>query len=279
MVIEGDCGTSAEEHTVNAEITSWGDGVDACVGKMTWTMNLDSPNGFVNLGTTFIEAYLLLDKPATMYGDGVPAEVLRFLTQKARVLRATTPEDVAVAVTNYTHTDHRLRYHTEGGAPSYEAGRFGGSDFSVVDYALRKHNVVNCYDQAAAVQSLSGAVGPVITWIYMGPYGYINPTKLIGVKGLCNNPFFEISVPPDPPRVDRNDPCRRAFGNHAFCSLSSKIFDACAGPKRGTETKAEYIANAIDHITTLNIGKPYPGTEADANERPGVTSTNTGCSV
>jgi hypothetical protein len=38
-----------------------------------------------------------------------------------------------------------------------------------------------------------GSVRP--TWLYMGPYGYINETFLVGV-GACNNPFFDSNGTP-----------------------------------------------------------------------------------
>jgi hypothetical protein len=90
---------------------------------------------------------------------------------------------------------------------------------------------------------LAGAVGTLLEWRFLRPFGFIQGTNLIGV-GLCNNPFFEAN------QSDRftqpHDPKRTHFGNHAFCRLGSQGLDACAGPHTGTETEAEYVKASID---------------------------------
>lgn len=161
LQIEGACPTGAGTHTVDAVISAWSDAVDGLVGKIIWTMTTSSPAGRWNLGATFVELYTLLDKPASMYGNGVPAEVLRLLCQKARVKGKKTAVEVAAAVTKYIHGTHRLRYDTVEGGSSYgidgvqNQGHANYPDtpiasFDVVDFALRRDVKVNCYDQAAA---------------------------------------------------------------------------------------------------------------------------------
>ena len=276
LIIKGTCPTAVGKHTVDATITAWADAIDAQVGKMAWFIHLKDPAVTWSLGSTFVEVYLLMDKPAKMYSGGVPAEALRFLTLKAKVLGKKTAHEVGIAVTTYLHSSHGMKYDVTGGASFFDARQRSTSNFSVVNYAFKQQETVNCYDQAAAVQSLSGAVGAVIGWIFMQPYGYINPTSLVGVKGICNNPFYLADPPHNTnlPHIAATDPRRTAFYNHAYCSLAGNIFDACAGPHLGTENLDQYISAAIDHKTALNASSSmYPGTAASANSYPGVVST------
>jgi hypothetical protein len=46
--------------------------------------------------------------------------------------------------------------------------------------------------------------------------------------------------------TDGSGRSRSKFVNHAFAELDSKIFDACAGPKIGTEDRAGYVGSVID---------------------------------
>lgn len=281
--IEGTCPTGAGTHKVDAIINDWSDAVDGLVGKITWTMTTSSPAGNWYLGATFVELYMLLRKPARMYdANGVPAEVLRLLCQKAKVKGKRTAAEVGAAVAKYIHGDHGLRYDTVEGGSAYLIYPVAPiASFPVVDCALRKKVKINCYDQAAAVQSLAGALGPEVQWVFMSPYGFINPTRLVGVKGRCNNPFFRNPTYTDLPYIrDPRDERRSAFGNHAFCSLESKILDACAGPHLGTESLIQYIVVAVDSTTPLNhLYRGLPGTARDATGYPGVITTESTCSV
>ena len=81
----------------------------------------------------------------------------------------------------------------------------------------------------------------------MDPFGYINPTYLVGITSLCNNPFFEGAGQPQ--LVDVYAAWRTSFGNHAFVTLAGKVDDATGGPYLGTDTEAQYINNAIDKST------------------------------
>ena len=82
------------------------------------------------------------------------------------------------------------------------------------------------------------------------------------------------------PFIDPDDPRRSAFGNHAFCSLSSQILDACAGPHLGTETLQQYVDAAIDHTTKLNkLYSGLPGKATSAAFPAGIVSTNTTSSI
>jgi len=116
--------------------------------------------------------------------------------------------------------------------------------------------IVNCYDQAYAVITLAAAVGIETSWVFMQPYGFINLTNLVGV-GTCNNPFYNsdpmvMRKPKTPPGTKPTDLVhvpgtgRSYFWNHAFVNYIGKIYDACAGPHRGTEYPDEYVKDAID---------------------------------
>jgi hypothetical protein len=155
-----------------------------------------------------------------------------------------------------------------------------GGDMALLDYIRGVHKTVNCYDQAGAIQALCGAVGVAITWVYLEPYGYIKPTQLIGVGGGadCNNPFFMsngsrrlmvgfdrdweqkgISLYDPYLRflLENQWPDRTSFGNHAFGAIGYNIYDACAGPHTGSESGAQYCANAIDTTTTIYSYKKW----------------------
>jgi hypothetical protein len=129
----------------------------------------------------------------------------------------------------------------------------------------------NCYDQAGAVESLCGAAGIIVEWIYLDPYGFIKPTNLLGY-GMCNNPFFLDPASPTKKMMGINDGGRTSFGNHAFSRWSLKILDACAGPHVGTESDSEYVDNSIDDQTTLyRLYSGFrPGKAADMGTCAGV---------
>jgi hypothetical protein len=123
----------------------------------------------------------------------------------------------------------------------------------------------NCYDQAAALQALAGAVGIKLEWLFLDPFGFIKTTNLLGV-GSCNNPFFKSNSTPKV--IAQNNPNRTDFGNHAFCELNSKIWDACAGPHVGTEDRQQYLTASIDPTNHLS----HPGGKiTDITSETGIT--------
>ncbi len=228
---------------------------------------------------TRLELFFIYKKPALFFTNGVWVETLRFLFEKAGVKGNKDPAKTAEKITKYCHSSHGLEYHTAGGAPKYCSSDSGGN-FELKKYMSKtKGNVINCYDQAAAVQAFCGALGIQSTWIYMNPYGFINKLALVGI-GSCNNPFFKL----DPnhistkPVVTMKTPLNRKtvtisigsdsiaytslectdgklrtyFGNHAFIKLdqNNNILDACAGPAQGTENLSGYASTAIDKNST-----------------------------
>lgn len=271
LAIEGSCPTGAGEHTVAAKFTEPPDEIASYRGKIGWGLEVASVSMTVNLGTSLAEVYFILAKPTAPYRAGVWAEALRFLCGKVGVNGSKDPNDAAAKVTRYCHSGHRLRYDTFQGAPYYGVSQLGGS-FGLLDYMTRSHAVCNCYDQAAAVQALTGALGVSLGWRYLDPYGYINTTNLVGV-GPCNNPFFGADEKKKV--VPTHSPDRSGFGNHAFVAVGSgNILDACAGPHTGSETPAQYVTASIDTTPTLYGSGFRPGTAGDIIPGAGVTDVS-----
>lgn len=264
---EASCPTSAGKHTVTLKIET-GKKVGSFIADIDWSMSVDDPGVTVGLGKTWVEVYFTLGPPAKMFPKGVPAEVLRFLYKRVRITGAEKPDEVCAKVTAHCHWSQGLKYDIDEGRSYYGSHPISPPNFGLSDYLVRSKPAANCYDQAAAVQSLCGAVGVDVGWLFMDPYGYIETTHLLGIAGKCNNPFWLDPSKPYKPLMGRDEKGRTSFGNHAFDTLDAKIFDACAGPHVGSESLAQYIAAAIDHKTKL---QPPPGNIGNVYPCPGVT--------
>lgn len=241
LEITGDSPLGAGEHMVSARVAELPDEIQWVRGGLEWSLTASSPELTIAVGSTPVEVFFVLDKPIKPFeAKGVWAETLRFLCSKAGVVGTKTGAKVADQVARYCHTRHGLHYDTEKGAANYGEPE---DHFELKNYMIRKYPRCNCYDQASAVQVLSGALGVQLDWRFLKPFGFIKPTNLIGV-GLCNNPFYEAN------NSDRftqpHDPKRTSFGNHAFCRLGTQALEACAGPHTGTETEKEYVEASID---------------------------------
>jgi hypothetical protein len=272
LQIEGTCPTAVGEHTVSATIKNLPDAIQWYRGNVPWNLAAPDYGSTITLtNATRLETFVVLDTPAALYDPpGVWVEALRFLCEKTGVIGLKTDAQVADRLATYFHGSHGLRYDTTRGAPKYGAGGSGGT-FKLASYMNAASTVVNCYDQASAMQSFCGAVGTKATWYYLAPFGYINTTNLIGV-GSCNNPFYGSNG--STAVVSADDPLRTAFGNHAFCGLASKVLDACAGPHTGAESKAQYCMASIDSTPSLYVkygGAVRPGTAGDITEPGGIT--------
>jgi hypothetical protein len=294
LQMEGDFTLNAGEQTVSLQITNMPSAVNWYRGDVAW--KVQTSQGTVDLqGTTRLEMFVVLNKPSKLYDDtgGVWAEALRFLGEKASVLGAATESRALDQITTYLHWNHGLIYETAQGATKfgkkYEFDGTGGV-FRLMYYMnppSSPNNQANCYDQAAGIQSLAGALGVSCEWVFLQPYGYINETHLLGIPGKCNNPFFNgfgdvknssgqwVVMPFDSSPLCAWDEIatytcagRSGFGNHAFIRSNGLIFDACAEPHLGTETLDQYILKAIDARPEL-YGKPgrpqAPGTSASTN--------------
>jgi hypothetical protein len=311
LEIRGQLPVAVGMQTASATITAPPPGIAWYKGDMAWGVDVPGCGSFT-LGTTRVEIFFVLDTPIPVYqsGVGVWVEALRLLCQQAAVLGLTVKRDAAAAVARFCHSGHGLRYDTHNGAPSYGVSGSGGS-FDLDRYIQRAASSCNCYDQAAAVQSLSGALGVGTGWDYLEPFGYLKTTDLVGV-GQCNNPFFDSNG--SQPVVGANDASRTSFGNHAFCQYqapasgggtapAAQVLDACAGPHLATESGGQYCTAGIDSETDTqkyqtdrdsmvnnwiasNSGAPpdvianvraaaaahwHPGTGADIQSKAGVT--------
>jgi Domain of unknown function (DUF4150) len=261
--MEGPCPTAAGEHSVTATIKKVPDSVQWFRGDVGWGLNVPDMEASIALeNPTRLEVFVVLDTPMSFYTAGVWTEALRFLCGKVGVVGSTTPKDVAAIVTAYCHSHHTMKYDTVQGKSKNFADNehsYQGGNFLLHNYILIAQQVVNCYDQAGAVQSLCGAVGVKIGWLFLQPFGFINDTHLIGVPGLCNNPFFSAPWYTKTPHTDINDPRRSSFGNHAFCDLASEVYDACAKPHVGGESHQAYCQSSIDYVTTLYTAEDPAG--------------------
>jgi hypothetical protein len=203
-----------------------------------------------------LEMFVICDSPAGVYREGVWVEALRLMFKRAGVAGLQNADSISAHVTRYCHTKHGMRYETKRGRSGFGVNGHGGA-FKLMNYIKKARNVVNCYDQAAAVQSLCSCLGVRVDWVFQDPFGYINTTNLVGV-GQCNNPFYESTDERTGHYLYTNKPVvkpgdkRSAFGNHAFVETASKyIRDACAGPHVAGEILRSYFEAAIDLDATL----------------------------
>jgi hypothetical protein len=242
---EGDCPLGAGEHIVVAELKDVPDAFNGFSGNMGWTLEGSELSAALN--GTRVEVFFIYANPHKAYKDGVWVEALRFLATRPLLRGTGKPADAAAKVVRYCHGHHGLKYDNLGGGGSQYGVSNDGGTFRLSGYMERDEEYANCYDQAGAVESLCGAAGIIVEWIYLEPYGFMKPTNLLGY-GLCNNPFFMRS---SDKIVGINEESRWPFHNHAFSRLAAKMLDACAGPHVGTESAAEYIDSSIDDQTTL----------------------------
>jgi len=213
LEIEGSCPLAAGEHTVSAQIKELPEKITYFHGLLNWRMEA-SDIGQVAMNGTLVELFFVLAQPDRAYTPGVWVEALRIVCLRGPVTGLGKDEDVrAVAnITRYCHTHHGMRYDCYIGA-SHFGVRWSGGTFELWNYIHKTGLIVNCYDQAAAVQSLSGCLGIRSTWISLESYGFIRETDLVG-WGMCNNPFFKGDTAVQ--RIGQNDAARTAFNHHTL---------------------------------------------------------------
>lgn len=260
LQFSGNCPTTVGEHAVTLKIDSLPNKLAHYEGDMTWRLKT-SDEDIILTNRPRAELFVVLDKPEAFYVQGAWAEALRFLFKKAKVDGLADAQHAAAKITTYCHTGHGMKYDTSQGAPHFSGWQaIHGGAFDLMHY-IRKLPVdpsvddgvtVNCYDQAAAVQSLGGVIGVKISSVFQAPFGFIKTTNLVGV-GACNNPFFRSNG--STKEIDPLSPQRTSFGNHAFTSLGGKIHDACAGPHIGTETIRQYLEASIDAQRTITSAR------------------------
>lgn len=244
--ISGNCPVSDGEHLVALTITNPPVSCAHIEGDAVWLLDVNTEGIKPLKEKSRLEVFFILDRPAVFYSQGAWVEALRLAFKSAGVAGLSDDTKVVGAITKYCHSGHGMKYDTISGGSKFNALPTGGSNFELMKYISRtgsQRNIVNCYDQAAAVQSFSGVLGVNVDWYFLQPYGYILRTNLVGV-GQCNNPFFDSNGSKAIEVV--GPPIRTGFGNHAFIGLRTKIYDACAGLHIGTETLRQYMKAAID---------------------------------
>ena len=249
LTFEAQCPASAGTHELEIVVKDMPKTISHFEGDAAWTLSTTASLCALKRSTR-LEMFVVLKKPLPFYKTGVWAEALRFLFKKASMANLKKEDEIAAAITRHCHTTHGMTYDTLEGGTQFNAGQRGTASFRLMNYMAKqgkKANTVNCYDQAAAIQALAGAMGIGLDWIFLDPYGWIKPANLVGV-GLCNNPFFMSNG--SKKLMGAADPDRTGFGNHAFARLSSSILDACAGPHKGHESMRQYLEAAIDEKRT-----------------------------
>jgi hypothetical protein len=241
-------------------------------GSITWKIDGNSGEGAKAIGITPIELFAVCPAiPGFMQSEGIPATLLRFALQ----IQAEDPNmwsmpyDLDITERVF-HSGFKYNI-SGGGAPSFASG--AGQPFNLNKWlqtlsiirpdietedntkaraSFLKDNIptVNCYDQAG-ILGLCLSLGfkdeadrNALVPYFMQPFGFINATDLVG-WGLCNSPF-ENEENGNLFMQDRKNRLRQKFGNHVFLTWRDNVYDACAGPEKGTRTLQEYIDHAID---------------------------------
>ncbi|MBZ0154369.1 MAG: hypothetical protein K8J09_22805 [Planctomycetes bacterium] len=292
LTFEGQCPTGEGKHTVQVTLKKVPDSLRRLRGSIVWGLECDGAGLSLALNATQVEFFTIFKPPLAPFpahGLGVPVEALRWVFLRGGVDRVQKPEELVVAVTRACHGRPGTKYDTvHGGAHFLQ----GGSVFELLRYCSPGGGAANCYDQAAAVYLLSRAFGADVRMLYLGysqltpddNFGYINTTALVGVQA-CNNPFYQSNgsttfslpnggtmvvgtfpKPLAPTNWNQDTPkkgMRTSFGNHAFCSYSDQVYDACAGPVTGT-SRSDYVKSSIDaSCNYYDLFGSKPGTAAD----------------
>lgn len=254
---EGSVPLSSGEHVVEVTLKEPPDSLLWCKGEIFW--GIDATDRCITAGRTHVEIFFVFADPSLQpcfASDGVWIEALRFLFDNSSVSGVQTMPSAVEKVTQCCFGLPNHRYEVEEGRPG-----FGGASgkFKLKKYINRAPAAVNCYDQTYAVIVMSAAIGVAVDGLFMQPFGYIKTVHLVG-WGRCNNPFPRGLPIANYLIVGQRDPARSAFGNHMFCEYSAKIYDACAGPVKGSVDRAGYVSATIDTVMPPNAPSIYPGT-------------------
>jgi hypothetical protein len=236
-------------------------------GDLEWYLQGAATGNPEYVGSTRVELTWIYQQPAAMFENLSQAKVLRLVF--GAIDAGASRDDVVADLTRVCYYWFNKVYDVVNGAPSYGSLKSGGA-FELGDYLLSisQPQDVNCYDQAAMLQTLLGSIGVQHHWLSMEPFGHIKPVDMVGVRA-CNNPFFGSNH--SQPMVGANDPERTWLRNHAFIQAGSAVLDACAGPVMGENTLKDYLAEAIDaRVKAPDAG--LAGSMDDVATGPGVSS-------
>ena len=248
------------EHVVDVTLDEPPNNTAWFKGDIFW--GVDATDISLLAGQTHVEIFFVFDDPSKQQcfaSDGVWVEALRFLFNNSGINGVNIVPDAVAQVTQCCFDIPNHKYETSRGAASY-----GGATtvFHLNDYIDGSLGFVNCYDQTYAVIVFCAALGIQVDGLFLDPFGFIKRVNLVG-WGPCNNPFPKNFPTASYLIVAPRDPNRSAFGNHMFCENTAKIYDACAGPAKGTSDRAGYITATIDTIMPPLYARFRSGTSAD----------------
>ena len=147
---------------------------------------------------------------------------------------------VLSSITTHLFYNMGFKYNTRYSTASY----YRNTMMDLSGYLEKQNEFVNCQDQAYAVAALANLLGIEAKVMEVRPFGYLNPTNLIG-QGLCNNPGFrDVNDRLRP----LDDTSRSRFRTHVFAMYGLRVYDACLGPITG-QWYWSYIMETIDHST------------------------------
>ena len=207
--------------------------------------------------------YTILDEPKLPWTDSeiansnVWVSALDVVMNTNACTGSTSQTNCLASLTMFLFENHGLVYETDNGSSQYFDILVDPTtydyyvQFQLSEYLAKgKGNYVNCYDQAYGLSILGRALGISSEVKFLLPFGYINPTNLIGV-GECNSPFFTTNnhVIASSKLRPVDDLDRKWFYNHRYVVASGKVFDCCAGPALGDLSQADYLDAWVDKST------------------------------
>lgn len=284
-------------------------------GEFEWTLKGSKNDQPSYTYDTSVEIYVLPSElPLFFQHSGIPLALLRyncFLSTWMRTVE-TPPGKPAVNWPSFAvqqmFSNPLMEYETYSGSCKYTSWPLGKqlrqifqaqegiscwldlwlSDMHGVTLDGITH-AVNCYDLAALCQvvvSLGLSRTRNMRMQYMSPFGFINPTHLIGrvenppnpsnPNNVCNNPFYMTGNNKYSKEmlVDKMSPLRSCFRNHMFLSyqkaVTHSVLDACCGPQLGDLLLEDYPKEVIDQNPTRYKPPDAPGEVKDMISGPGV---------
>ncbi|PVF99632.1 hypothetical protein CPB86DRAFT_783521 [Serendipita vermifera] len=243
-------------------------------GKITWQFEAyvkgEQPIKFTL--THHFELYAISEsvtaKRANMLFQrkGIPRKALELYILVSKSL-ATHPvktfQQYIAAIANVVHSHTGHIYDVWNGSPFYTSGGSGDPDIIFNINRWANHMVigkvpkgkeslapmVNCFDQTAAMWigiclGLVDKDAAKLVWYWAKPFGFINPTHLVGWDGLANNAYFD-GVSSMMLTHDALSSDRWGYWTHVFLAFDEMAIDATCGPVIGVPL-AEYLENAID---------------------------------